>query len=103
MEGENEPLMMENKNPSDKDQMEDNEEAKDLSDLDLEIKDGCCNKNLIMLIIVILLLSFLVIWESIHIYVIYNNDYFAEIYYIVFLVLTLLLLVLLIFLFAMSC
>jgi hypothetical protein len=102
MEGENDPLMMDQRK-SEKGEDNDEEEAKDLSNLDLEIKDGCCNKNLTILVVVVLLISFLLIWEVVHIYVIYNNDYFGEVYYIVFLILALVLFVLLIFLFALSC
>lgn len=45
MEAENEPLMMDQKKPSLKEEDIDDGEAKDLSDLSLEMYDGCCNKN----------------------------------------------------------
>ena len=96
MEEDKEPLMMEK--PSNEE-----EEAKSFENLEIEAKEGCCNRNLAFMISLMLLLSFMVVWEAIHIYILFNNDYFDEVYYILYLILVLFLFLLLIFLFIMSC
>jgi hypothetical protein len=97
MEGDKEPLMME------KPSAEEKEEAKSFEDLEIEAKDGCCDRNLAFLLSIIILLTFIVVWEGMKLYALFNNDYFDEMYYILYLILAILLLLLYVFLLVIAC
>ena len=100
MEEDKEPLMMDGEKPSG---AEDEEEAKSLIEIDLEAKEGCCNRNLAFIISLLVTITFMVAWEVVKLYTIYSNDTFDEVYYVVYFVIVILLFLLLCFLFAMSC